>query len=890
VPKVIDFGIAKATEGRLTDKTVYTELYHFIGTPAYMSPEQAELTSLDIDTRSDIYSLGVLLYEMLTGKTPFEHQELVRVGLDAIRQTIREKEPPRPSTRLSNLGAADLSTVAKARRSEPPKLIHSVRGDLDWIVMKCLEKNRAHRYETANALAADLQHHLNNEPVSTRPPSRLYEFQKSLRRHKLGFAATASVIAMLAAGVSVSTTEAVRASRAELTARQRVYAADMNAAQQAINANNLGHALELIEAQRPKPGQQDLRGWEWRYLWQQTRSDALFTLCQQPDLINSLAASPDGTWLALGLYGPEGLSLWDLRTRRESIRLGERERWIRCAFSPTEPLLGFTGFNPYGRRGEQSILHVWHAAKRRMLAELPLEHMCMGLAFSQDGHTLVTSTATGQLTLWRVPELTKLDSYACQQSGWELGTGFAATPDLNCAAYGLPEGQIRVVDLVKGKELWTRPGGSDRVTALVFSPDKSLLASASGMERSDISLWETATGREIAHMEGHDSWVSSLVFWPDGTKLASGSADQTIRIWDVPGRTCLDVLRGHAQPVHRLALLGDAKTLVSGAKDGSVCLWDTSVTHHREWRITVPDRTLAWCFTADSLGVITLDWQGRVTRWTGSEFQHPERLLEVGAVRGDYASHCFSPTGHFLAISSSNSVIEVWDISRRILCCRLPRANSEQQPQRFLGDGNRLITWTAGDGWLQEWDLTSVSEMQAWPASILLDHAVDVSPDERWCVALGYGERGVLRDLRDRRSMRLPIEAGDATDAAYSPDGKRFAVSSGTGYVRLWDAITWRQLATLGGFARYVNSLAFSPQGNRLLTGSECRSAVKVWDLGSGQEVLSLAGLGASFSRTSFSPDGNVIGSLNQLGVLHFWRAPSWADIRETEVPQAEGQ
>ena len=176
VPKVIDFGIAKATEGRLTDKTVYTELHQFIGTPAYMSPEQAELTSVDIDTRSDIYSLGVLLYELLTGQTPFDHQELVKVGLDAMRQTIREKEPPRPSTRLSTLEAAELSTVAKARRSEPPKLIHSVRGDLDWIVMKCLAKDRARRYDTANGLARDVERHLHNEPVVARPPSRLYEF------------------------------------------------------------------------------------------------------------------------------------------------------------------------------------------------------------------------------------------------------------------------------------------------------------------------------------------------------------------------------------------------------------------------------------------------------------------------------------------------------------------------------------------------------------------------------------------------------------------------------------------------------------------------------------------------------------------------------------------
>src|SRR4029077_2713885 len=151
-PKVIDFGIAKATEGRLTDKTIYTELHQFIGTPAYMSPEQADITSVDIDTRSDIYSLGVLLYELLTGRTPFDAKELLKAGLDEMRRTLREKEPARPSTRLSTLGADQLTATAHLQSIEPPKLINLVRGDLDWIVLKCLEKNRAHRYETANAL------------------------------------------------------------------------------------------------------------------------------------------------------------------------------------------------------------------------------------------------------------------------------------------------------------------------------------------------------------------------------------------------------------------------------------------------------------------------------------------------------------------------------------------------------------------------------------------------------------------------------------------------------------------------------------------------------------------------------------------------------------------
>lgn len=220
VPKVIDFGLAKATnDQQLTDKTLFTAFEQFIGTPAYVSPEQARLSGLDIDTRTDIYSLGVLLYELLTGRTPFENQRLVEAGLDEIRRIIREDEPPRPSTRLSTLDAAARTEVARCRQSEPPGLIHMVRGDLDWIVMKCLEKDRNRRYETTSGLVVDIQHHLNNEPVTARPPSQAYRFQKLVRRNKGVFAAGAIAVLALITGTAVSTWQALRATQAEQRAK-----------------------------------------------------------------------------------------------------------------------------------------------------------------------------------------------------------------------------------------------------------------------------------------------------------------------------------------------------------------------------------------------------------------------------------------------------------------------------------------------------------------------------------------------------------------------------------------------------------------------------------------------------------------------------------------------
>jgi tetratricopeptide (TPR) repeat protein len=226
MPKVIDFGISKATEARLTDKVIFTTYAQLIGTPAYMSPEQAQMGGVDIDTRSDIYSLGVLLYELLTGKTPFDPKELMKAGLDEMRRTLREKEPIRPSARLSGLSRSDLAKTADSLQVEPSRLVSLLKGDLDWIVMKALEKDRRRRYETANGLAMDIGRYLDHEAIQARPPSWVYRLQKLVRRNRVVFIAGAAVALALVAGMGTSTWLFLK----ERDARQRAVAAEQQQA------------------------------------------------------------------------------------------------------------------------------------------------------------------------------------------------------------------------------------------------------------------------------------------------------------------------------------------------------------------------------------------------------------------------------------------------------------------------------------------------------------------------------------------------------------------------------------------------------------------------------------------------------------------------------------
>jgi tetratricopeptide (TPR) repeat protein len=305
VPKVIDFGIAKATEQRLTDKTLFTSYAQLMGTPAYMSPEQMELSGLNLDTRSDIYSLGILLYELLTGRTPFDTRDLLRLGVEELRRTVCEREPLSPSAKLKTLTNEELTKTARSLQVEAPRLVTQLRGDLDWIVLKCLEKDRTRRYATAIGLAEDIERYLHEEAVLARPPSQLYRLHKLVRRNPMVFASGAVTVAALLAGSIISTSLFIK-ERAALKIA-------VAARQEAESARILQAQLQREAETREVLSRVGMLVAEKEY----ERADELLERIplQKPSFESQTLLRKLGDWNALNGRWPKAIARFELLTR-----------------------------------------------------------------------------------------------------------------------------------------------------------------------------------------------------------------------------------------------------------------------------------------------------------------------------------------------------------------------------------------------------------------------------------------------------------------------------------------------------------------------------------------------------------------------------------------------
>ena len=341
---------------------------------------------------------------------------------------------------------------------------------------------------------------------------------------------------------------------------------------------------------------------------EESEGDALFRLCQTNSLICSLSASHDGRWLAVGEAVESGVSIWDLRSRREVAQLPAGDAEVYVAFSPNASLLAYSSISgpPTNRLAK---VQLWDAKEQSNVAEIPLGARCLGLVFAADGQTLVTATAEPdpRIALWKVPDGAPLASFKKNVGGVDEAIPLAVTPDLTLAAYSSSDAKVHVIDLSTGGERWSSPAADENLIALAFSPDGGTLATGAGYRESAIRLWDVANGKETRRLVGHSAGILSLMFSPDGKRLISASTDRTIRVWDLGDTsqtTRPRVLRGHDEPVMRLALLPDGQTLVSGSEDGVVYVWNSGSDQQRRSDVVVHAGIVAGRFTPDSRSVV----------------------------------------------------------------------------------------------------------------------------------------------------------------------------------------------------------------------------------------------------------------------------------------------
>jgi eukaryotic-like serine/threonine-protein kinase len=946
VPMVIDFGVAKAIQQKLTEKTVFTNFATMIGTPAYMSPEQAEMSRLDVDTRSDIYGLGVLLYELLTGTTPFPEKRLRSATYQEMQRIILEEEPERPSTRLRQ-------TKTLSKSPAQSSILHSqLSTDLDWIVMKCLEKDRARRYETANGLAADLNRHLDNEPVVARPPTVSYRLQKAFRRNKLVFAAGAMVALALLVGMALAAWQAVRASRErdakELALRQAVatqqeqtrlreeaqtaerdearlreqaqaeaYASDTLLAQQAIEANNFGHARELLYRHRPQSkSDKDLRGWEWRYLWRQCTSDALAKVRQATSKITDLAVSPDGRWLAVGQNSDRAavsiLEFVDKTTARLVTNIPpQRGTDVSVAFSPKEPLLAFNS-SQNTATNVQGTIHLWNLETQQSLFEFPIRSFCGSLAFSPDGSTLLVAVMNhyesldGELLLVRVRDGTLMKRY---DVSFPQGTGFAVDPAFHVAAVGGET--LRLIDLSTGKQRWgaTNEQGAfskavklnevdaAQVGCFAFAKEGRILITSEGLNDPLLRVWEASTGSPMGQaLPLHHGMVNSFVSWPDGKTLASANADGTIQMWDVSNPSEVHSLgrplQGEIGSIHALALRGDGQTLLSGSWDGSIYVWDTTSLG--------PDRSplvltniFDFQFTSNRRSLLTIDLQGRVWRREGTNLQAETPLFDIGADLVPVRDHAeFSGDGELLA-TAQGGMVRVWDLRTGSKTPRLATPGM-LVAHSFAPDGKLFIVYDRGNASVDEWDLATFQKLRSSPRALPFREIplLALSSNGKYLLNVSSdGDEALVREVATgKEATWLDLGAGNVWDANFSPDGALFAVASMRGSAQIWEGGSRELVAKVGHEQLPVFGVSFSPDGSRLLTASDGPEALTLWDFRSRRELVHLPAPGFRFDSPRFSADGWLVGCRNWQNELYIWRAPSWAEIEAAEKTVPDSQ
>ncbi len=842
VLKIIDFGIAKAIAEPSGERTALTEQGQLLGTPEYMSPEQADLAYGKIDTRSDVYSLGVVLYELLAGMPPFEGKALRREGIEHIRKIIRDEEPTTPSARLTALGE-QAKEVAAMRRTQIFALARRLKSELEWIPLKAMRKEPEQRYQSVSDLAQDVSNYLEGEALLAGPQSRLYRTRKFMRKHAGSVTTVALVGIALIIGLLASTAMAYRSEQARTNAeeqsdeyRKLFYVHCVAQADTKYREHNLRSARELLE-----DCPEDLRNWEWHrlnYVTDEAHS-AFGRQC-------FIALSPNGKrWIGGGPFTND-ITVWDLESQRKIITLTGHKSPPWCAvFSPDgkriisggfdqmikiwdansgDEIMTLTGhqgviqslaISPDGQRiasgSRDKTVKIWDAKTGEELRTLAgHEDLVMAVAFSPDGRQIASGGYDRTLRIWDVEtgEQIKLFDPSKQKV-----MALDYSPDGKSIVVGCGQGMIERFDVqTEEGTVFTAGRGweESNVPAVAYSPDGRLVASGSYDET--VRVWDAKTGEEVATFVGHTGGVLRLAFTPDGQRILSGALADGMRVWDLGTDRERTILGAHQGLVHQLAFTADGRRLVSGSRDNTIKIWD--VSEQREIRTLTghEDAVVKVAVSPDGRRIASASMDRTVRIWNADTGEELRKLSHKGFA----CSVAYSPDGTRIA-SGAIKHVRIWDASTGEEIMSLAGHEGERGIHSvvFSPDGRRLAS-AGGDKTIRIWDVQTGEELK-----ILRGH------------------------------QRL------VCNALFTPDGERIVSGAYDGTIRIWDAETGDQLMTLFGHKeKHIESLAISPDGTRIVSGTF--SSVKLWDTETGAELMTIS-TGHSAYALAFSPDGKTI-------------------------------
>jgi WD40 repeat protein/serine/threonine protein kinase len=899
VPKVIDFGVAKATSGKLTDETLSTAFGAVVGTLEYMSPEQAGFSNDDIDTRADIYSLGVILYELLTGLRPIDAKRLKMAALAEMMRIIKEEEPSTPSTRLST--DEGLASLAASRQTDPRKLMSLLRGELDWVVMKCLEKSRERRYETANALSRDIQRYLHDEPVEARPPSAAYRMSKFLKRNKAMVVAASMVLAALIVGVALASIGFVRA-RAERDIAEK---ASVEARAQKNRADEQKQ-LALDNAR-----QSELR------------------------LAESVISQADA-WSLAGRFAEAHQSYsaaYDkLVAMKAPLTAGELGLW-NSYHQTTFPLLSFNGpregvfsiaIAPDGRTallGSNGMLKLWDLATGRELRTFTghVGRVC-GVAIAADGRTALSGGSDGTLKLWNLATGEEIRSFG---GGTSQVQCIAIAPDGNTALSGTFDNTLKLWDLANGKELLNFKGLAHPVASLAIAPD-SRTALSGGFDGA-LRLWDLTNGNELHTFRGHVLPVNGVAIAPGGHVALSASRDNTLRLWDLSawkqireftggtGPVCmlpgglfalspsstgtlklwnfasgeeLRTFTGHKNSVLGIAIAAGGRTAVSAGIDGTLKVWDVS---GRQEPLTLVGQNYGVTGAAiapDGRTALSVGADGTLKLWDLAT----EKMLRSFAMAAKAVT--ISPDGQTALVGRNNGTLELFDLSSgnelrtftgdtgQVLCVAI-----SPDGQSAVSGGNKTITL---------WNLSSGKAIRTFTGHAAWINSVAFSPDSR--TALSGSDDTTLRlwDLSSGETIRtFTANSGGITSVAIASDGRTAISGSFDESWMVWDLSNGRHSPHFVGHTGAIRSVAIAPDGRTALTGSNdgtLKLSEFSKDLSVAKEIRTFTGHAAAVTSVAFAPDGRGVLSGSADMTLKFWDFSRGAAQRSFEPRVANAQ